>query len=334
MKTTYSKCIRGYIGLLSVLASIGNNLKIEELSVQSNGLPFGLTASIFDQESAEYRDFVALLSRPTFRCLDLVLTTKSQDPDHWPAFRSGHLRDALGQAVNLQHFSLTADMHHQAWLTVNDWTPLNEFIPVDLWPLLQSLRLMDILIKQDDLVTFLGALPLNIRNIELGQLHFVSENGDYATLLDLIKDELRWSDRQLAKQPRLTIIIAIDDFAPPGMMNWIDSEIQDFIYNHGGNPFRGPLGPMGVDAGVGVERDAFNPDHEWPHQDDFDWEEEVLNMRRQNFRLSLNLDNYLEQIAWGPDVGSRLQAAREESPGPWEDNDIDNVHYDISFDIE
>ncbi|CAI6097672.1 unnamed protein product [Clonostachys chloroleuca] len=329
MKTVYSKYIRGYIGILSVLASIGNSLKIEELSVQSNGLPFGLTANIFDRATPEYRDFVALLSRPTFRRLDLVLNTENQNLIDWPAFRSGHLRHALGQAVNLQHFSLTAGMHHLL-LNVDYWTPLNEFIPIDLWPLLQSFRLMDIMVQQDDLVAFLGALPLNVRTIELGQLRFFSRHGDYATLLDLIKGELHWSDRQLAKQPRLTIIIAISDFAPPGMMNWIDSEIQDFIYNHGDNPFRG----MGVDAGVGVERDAFNPDYEWPHQDDFDWEQEVRVMRRQNYRLSMNLNNYLDQIAWGPDVGSRLQAAREGPQGPWQDHDIDHINLDSCVDIE
>uniref|UniRef100_A0A8H7N3E0 F-box domain-containing protein n=1 Tax=Bionectria ochroleuca TaxID=29856 RepID=A0A8H7N3E0_BIOOC len=334
MKTVYSKYIRGYIGILSVLASIGNNLEIEELSIQSNGLPYGLTAHMFNRATPEYLDFVELLSRPTFRRLDLVLDSYNQEI-HWPGIRSGHLRDALGQVVNLQHFSLTADMLHlHPWITSEDWTPLNEFIPIDLWPLLQSFRLMDILVKQDDLVTFLGALPLSVRIIELGQLSFVDGHGDYATLLDLIKHQLHWSDRQVAKQPRLTIIVAISDFAPPGMMNWIDSEVQEFIYNHGRTPFRGPRGPADVDAGVGVERDAFNPDHEWPHRDDFDWEQEVRIMRRQNYRLSMNLDNYLEQIAWGPDVSSSLQAARDESPGPWEDDDIDNVHYDISFDIE
>ncbi|CAH0058834.1 unnamed protein product [Clonostachys solani] len=330
MKREYPKYFRGYIGILNVLASVGNNLKIEELSIQSNGLYFGLTAHIFDRVTPEYRDLVALLSRPTFRRLDLVLTTNSQKRIHWPAFRSGHLRNALGRAVNLQHFSLAADIHTFR-LDEYDWTPLNQFIPADFWPLLRSFRLMGFLVKQGDLVTFLGVLPLSVRSIELGQLSFVRGHGNYATLLDLIKDELHWSDRQVAKQPRLTIIIAIDRFAPPGMMNWIDSETQEFIYNHGRNPFRGPRGPVDVDAGVGVERDAFNPDHEWPYQDDFDWEQEVKIMRRQNHRLSSDLNNCLDKIAWGPDVASRLQAAREGSQGPWQDDEIDSMHLDSSF---
>lgn len=28
------------------------------------------------------------------------------------------------------------------------------------------------------------------------------------------------------------------------MKNWIDSEVQEFIYNHGRNPFRGLRGPV------------------------------------------------------------------------------------------
>ncbi|VUC23744.1 unnamed protein product [Clonostachys rosea] len=335
MKSKYSKYFRGYIGILNIFASIGNNLQIEELSIQSNGLRFGLTAHIFDHPTPEYRDFVAMLSRPTFRRLDLTLTTNDQYRTHWPAFRSGHLRHALSQAVNLEHFSLTADIHTCFYSPDEDcWTPLKQFIPISYWPMLRSFRLMDFVVKQDDLVTFLGALPPNVRIIELGQIHFVPGHGDYATLLDLIKTELHWSDRQVAKQPRLTIIIAISDFAPPGMMIWIDFETQEFIYNDGENPFRGPRGPMNVDAGVGVERDAFNPGHEWPHQDDFDWEEEVRIMRRQNYRLRMDLNNYLDNIAWGPDVASRLLAAREGPRGPWLDDEIDDMHFDASFDIE
>ncbi|KAK7215072.1 hypothetical protein V2G26_003075 [Clonostachys chloroleuca] len=210
IKREYPEYSRGYIGILNVLSLVGNSLEIEELSIQSNGLRHGLIAHFFNQATPEYHDFVAMLNRPTFRRLDLVLTTKSQNRIHWPAFRSGHLRHALGQAVNIQHFSLTADMH-TVELSEDNWTALGQIIPADIWPLLRDFRLMDFLVKQDDLVTFLGTLPLNIRTIELGQLHFVDGHGDYATLLDSIKHELHWSDRQVAKQSRLTIIVTISE---------------------------------------------------------------------------------------------------------------------------
>ncbi|CAH0002893.1 unnamed protein product [Clonostachys byssicola] len=326
MKMEYPKYSRAYIGILNVLASAGNKLKIEELSIQSNGLRHGLIAHFFNQVTPEYHDFVAMLSRTTFRRLDLVLTTESQNRIHWPAFRSGHLRHALGQAVNLQHFSLTADLH-TVRPSEDNWTALDQIIPADLWPLLRSFRLMDFLVKQDDLVTFLGTLPLSVRTIELGQLEFVPENGDYATLLDLIKHELHWSDRQVAKQPRLTIIVAISDFAPPGMMNWIDSEVQEFIYYHGRNPFRGLRGPVGVDAGVGVERDMFNPDYEWPHQDDFDWEREVKRMREKNHQLFMDLQICVDRMLWPPAIASMLEPTRD-------DDDVDGLYGDTSFDLE
>jgi hypothetical protein len=45
---------------------------------------------------------------------------------------------------------------------------------------------------------------------------------------------------------------------------WLEKEVQDFIFGEGQNPFSERT-PLDISWGVGVQRDAFDPDFERPN---------------------------------------------------------------------
>jgi hypothetical protein len=45
---------------------------------------------------------------------------------------------------------------------------------------------------------------------------------------------------------------------------WVDREVEDFLYRDGPNPFQAAGGDTVV-KGMGVVRDALDPEHGWPN---------------------------------------------------------------------
>ncbi|CAI6078969.1 unnamed protein product [Clonostachys chloroleuca] len=156
-----------------------------------------------------------------------------------------------------------------------NWVPLKDLLPMDRWRNLQHFELSNLTVKPNDLANLLGELPQSIRSIELGFLKFFDDSGSFAGLLDEILSRAFWDERDEMNPPRLSISLRVSRFATRSIAIRVDAEIESFLYKQGMNPFRGSRGPDDVELGIGTERDTFNPECEWPRDQDLDWEEEI-----------------------------------------------------------
>ncbi|KAI0481362.1 hypothetical protein GGR56DRAFT_689071 [Xylariaceae sp. FL0804] len=137
---------RGFGIVTRELARVKDNHKVMELVLDARHLETGLNCRIFDEPPCEeYNDLVQVLRQPGFRRLDLALLSTWQDRRNlnWSAFRSGLLERALGEATQVQHISLR----------------------------------IHTLLKPDDLLSLLAALPAALRSVELAHLEFLGDNG-------------------------------------------------------------------------------------------------------------------------------------------------------------
>lgn len=245
---------------------------VPEIVVDVNGLHTGINVKVFEEPPcAEYTDLVKVLAQPSFRRIDLAVIVGNQWYENWAAFRSGLLHRAWAGAKDLEHVSLKANITESdpdATNATDDrhFIPLLTIMPVDKWLHLRHFGLARFLVRQNDLLGLLAALPSTIRTVELSLLCFLPEQGSYAGLLQDMRDTLGWSDRTTADRPRVTVgLDPVDLPALPGRAIWVDDEISAFLYENAGNPF-GAQG-WGVDQvphGTGWIRDAFEPAYKRP----------------------------------------------------------------------
>lgn len=247
---------------------------MSELIVDVNQLPTGLNCRIFDQRCEGYDNLVALLSRPGFRTLDLAFIVRGREKKGRPSLRSGLLRQALTKARDLQHFSFRTTVNPDTLLdgtvpgsagSIDHLIPLQTIFPVENWSNLRHFGLSRFLVVQDDVISLLAALPKTLRSVELSFLKFLDNGGNYHGLLAGIRETLRWHERDVDTRPKVIIGIGL---VPPraGLGIWVENEAQDFLYGDAPNPFIAESAD-GLLAGVGVERDTFEPEHERPNAD-------------------------------------------------------------------
>ncbi|KAK7212304.1 hypothetical protein V2G26_019482 [Clonostachys chloroleuca] len=284
----HERVSRGYKAIFEMMANL--HLPAQELVIETNGLLAGIPLEMFADRTQDYRNFYALLCRPDFHRLDLALLTgdcptEGHNATQWGILGRPHLRSALERGTSLTHFSFSADVRPRDLLGYEDliandesWVPIQQILPVGSWPEMQHFGLSRFPVKQAELVDLLSNLPESVRSIELGFLAFVLADETYAGLIDAVRYHIRWRNRPAALRPRLVILLPISFSAPMGMANRVDSEIQEFLYHGGANPFRGSRGPNDVDFGVATELDVFNPGFKAAHTPDFDWKEEVQGM--------------------------------------------------------
>ncbi|OBR10472.1 hypothetical protein CH63R_06164 [Colletotrichum higginsianum IMI 349063] len=270
---------RGFRHVVRIAARQGST-KIQELIFDGNQINSGLTCGIFHAQEpcAEYDNLVAVIKKPGFTTLRLNLMVGAQDSRHYIAFRTGRLKRAL--EADLRNFTLETDEDDTLewrppplhW-TVDHFVPLRSIFPVEAWKNLAHFGLSRFLVKQQDLLDFLAALPQTLRSVELSFLWFMKDNGNYRELLFGIRNDLGWQTR--AARPRLHIRDRMHS-SMAGRAVWLDDELQEFLYNDGENPY--PIPPtramnFGTNArpltvtighGFGKKKDAFEPRYERP----------------------------------------------------------------------
>ncbi|PGH04879.1 hypothetical protein AJ79_06964 [Helicocarpus griseus UAMH5409] len=234
---------RGFRIITRVLAQQNQHHRVSELIIDAHQLRTGLNCRIFDEPCPEYNDLTTLLEQPGFRRLDLAFTVGEQEYNGWEAFRHGYLRRALAKAPNLEHISLRANVspdaeHDERHLdtSADYFIPLHTVFPVDRWARLQHFGLSGFLVKQDDVLTLLAALPLTLRSVELSFLYFRDGGGSYRELLMQMRDKLGWRKRAVEERPRVFIGIA-EDIPMTGRYVWMDVGVAEFLYGDGENPF-------------------------------------------------------------------------------------------------
>lgn len=274
---------------------------ITELVFDAHHLSTGLNCHIFDDNSptnTDYSHLSTILRRPGFSRLDLALLVGGQEQEQWSSFLSGHLHRTLSGAPDLTHISLQTNvaknpdaraMVRGSGGNINHHVPLRRIFPIQGWNRLTHFGLSGFLVRQDDLLELLSALPATLRSVELSFLYFLDNSGDYRALLEDMRDSLSWRDRNEPDRPR--VVIGHELLNPScGRAVWVDHEVDDFLYSDGPNPFGREDGwaPNQIWMGrAGREKDAFDPSHERPYADN----------------VSLMKMGFLETPSWMKDTG-------------------------------
>lgn len=252
---------RGCVMVVQALAQEPEH-HVSELLIDSNQLATGLSCRLFEQRCEAYTDLVSVFGRPGFRRLHLSLHVGGQQSEDWRGLRSGLLRTALAGAVDMQHFTIETDADLED-VSGDDQAPppLWTYIPVQQWANLQHLRLWNLWTTGPELITFLGRLPPSLRTLELGRLMF-ADGAEYHSLLPRIRSDAGLQARAI--RPDVKIAITMRPYYREGRSVWLDTEINEFLYRGGNNPFdflfrykRVPL-----PDGVGIIRDTFLPGYE------------------------------------------------------------------------
>ncbi|KAK4038019.1 hypothetical protein C8A01DRAFT_48313 [Parachaetomium inaequale] len=207
----------------------------------------GIDSTIFTEPCAEYNDLVTVLRRPGFRRLDLALLVGRQSyQEDWSASRSGLLRRALSEAPNIEHISLRTDETQKdsddSGAPDRHFVPRKSIFPVDKWLCLRHFGLSQFLVRQNDLLSLLAALPATLRSVELSCLIFLE--GTYRGLLADMRDTLDWRGRGTRERPKVIVGLPADSISERTI--WVDEQV-----------------------GIGVLRDAFDPLYERPNAEYF-----------------------------------------------------------------
>lgn len=137
---------------------------ISEVVTAVSDLKTGVNCRIFDQLNEESNNLSIILQRPGFRRLDLSLLVNGLEHRNWISFRSGHLREVLGKATELQCINLHSDVDHdnpnamgrdmESAGPIEAFFPLRTIFPIDKWPRLRHFGLSRFLVT-DDIISFL-----------------------------------------------------------------------------------------------------------------------------------------------------------------------------------
>jgi hypothetical protein len=264
---------RGFRTAMRVLANEPNS--VSELVMTSNFLPIGINCTIFDEPCEEYDYFATVLKNKGFRRLDIGLLVNGeleQDIEAcWRSLVNGRLRRALSETKEIEEFRLHTTFIEELY---NDGEypliPLHSIVPVEKWSNLRHFELSGFVISQADCISFLKTLPKSVRSIELSMLRFLDDGDWYSMLEDMrrmVSERTLWGDRDATSRPKITIGVPISNSSPKdGIGRWIEKEVRDFVYGGGENPFEEDF-PLDIPYGVGVLKDAFEPNFERPNVD-------------------------------------------------------------------
>ncbi|KAJ5471184.1 hypothetical protein N7530_008541 [Penicillium desertorum] len=224
--------------------------------------------TIFDEPCEEYDYFATVLKNKGFRRLDIGLLVNGelkQDIEaYWRSLVNRRLRRALSETKEIEEFRLHTTFIEELY---NDGEypliPLHSIVPVEKWSNLRHFELSGFVISQADCISFLNTLPKSVRSIELSMLRFLDDSNWYS----MLEDMRRMGDRDATSRPKITIGVPISNSSPKdGIGRWIEKEVRDFVYGGGETPFEEDF-PLDIPYGVGVLKDAFEPNFERPNVD-------------------------------------------------------------------
>ncbi|KAF5691477.1 hypothetical protein FCIRC_430 [Fusarium circinatum] len=279
--------------------------KLADLAIDTNHLRTGISCRMFDDaENSEIEDLKTILSHPGFASLDLSLHCGNQCNMNWCSFRSNHLRSTLSMARDIQHFSLLTnvvyvddfyDSDDSDGEEVDHFVPLQSIFPVNDWHQLRHFGLCRFIVKKDNVIKFLGALPPTLESVELSFFIFMPDSGDYHSLVHDMREKLGWRERDAENQPKIVVRVDVRVARIHGaVMMDVSREVTSFMYQDGENPFEEDEGSVedpyirqsDTHEGNGRLLDAFEPGFEEPNISRLAIEksEEVLRLRETGQR--------------------------------------------------
>lgn len=106
-------------------------------------------------------------------------------------------------------------------------------------------------------------MPRTLRSVQLSDLQFLGNGGNWYDLITeirtLIQEQILWPKRDV----KVAVSLSDDEFLGHGIFCrgiWLEKAVHGFLYGSGQNPFLNPK-LIGVGFGIGVESDAFEPNH-------------------------------------------------------------------------
>ncbi|KAI8185517.1 hypothetical protein K4K51_011564 [Colletotrichum sp. SAR 10_75] len=207
---------------------------VPEVVIDGNQINSGLTFEVFSTQEPceEYKNLATLVRKPAFSMLKLSIMVGMHAEQNYAAFRNGRLRHLL--TADLESFALETDevtnlSFSRPWPPenpVDHFTPLRSIFPVEAWTHLRHFGLSRFLVKEDDLLDLLGALPDTLRSVEL------------SFLCRSVKPRVMIRDDK-----KLTL---------PGRGIHTDKEVMKFLYDSGENPYPDDPRMRTVLEGVGT----------------------------------------------------------------------------------
>lgn len=256
---------RGYCNVTEALAEHSDRHNVTELIVEGSLIRVGLNIHMFEAPNQDYSNLVKIVSRPGFQRLDLSLITGDEKHRYWEILRKGLVREALAQISELQSLTFATDV--EDLFSEND--PYRQPLPLRIifpeFTLLKHFRLWNFPVEVTDCISFLSQMPKTLQRVELVLLEFFREEENNRYLLDQMKLNLGWYSWDC----RPNLRFAGQDRSHPnqvGRLHWLDTEVDEFLYSGGPNPYGLPDGswPNLILLPVGVLRDPFDPDYEKP----------------------------------------------------------------------
>lgn len=252
---------QGYCAVTSALAEHGQLHNIAELIVEGCPVGTGLNVNLFGQPSQDFDNLVKIVSQKGFRRLDLSLIVGNHKHHTWCVLRSGMFREAVSRATQLQSMSLATDLEGLfEFDDEDDRQPLPLSVVFPPWTHLQHFRLWNFIVSAADLIDFLSQMPQTLERAELVFLKFFDDKENHRRLLEEMREKLSWTCWQ--RRPNLRI--AVDDlssFEPRARAHWLETEVDDFLYTGGRNPFGLPDGSK---PDCVLLRDAFDASYAMP----------------------------------------------------------------------
>jgi hypothetical protein len=257
----YKELWRGVRITLRVLSQVEKH-SVSELSFDSKQLDTGINFRLFDQPCEEYNHFTAIMKRPGFRRLHLSLLTGSRG--YWMGFQSGYFHRAISLAKELTDIYLSTTLN----LGSHDPpVPLKEVLPLKAWPNLCNLTLSRLNVDTSELIDILKSAPSSLRSLELEFLKFPSSETRLSGLLERMREELDWAERDHDHlKPTVTIAIALKGRRRwPGRFIQVTDEVANFLYGSDENPMYAEGGACALKSGLGTSHDLFEAEYTRPN---------------------------------------------------------------------
>lgn len=244
------------------LLSQAEEHNVSELSFDSKQLNTGPNFLIFDRPCEEYNHFAAIMKRPGFRRLHLSLLTGGSDD--WTEYQSGLFRQAVSLAKDLTHVHLSTTFNDESHFLIRDPPfPLKEVLPIKKWPNLSHLTLSRFSVDTSELMDILKLAPSSLRSLDLEFFEFPVDKSCLSGLLERMREELDWIERDQPLKP--TVTIAMEGLCRwPGRFIKLSDEVASFLYGSGENPLDG-TNTRNPKAGYGTKHDLFEAEYTRPN---------------------------------------------------------------------
>ncbi|KAF5647004.1 uncharacterized protein FTJAE_1835 [Fusarium tjaetaba] len=235
---------RGFCMVSKALDDFADKLQISEFVVDGHKLPTGIDYTLFDKPNQEYDSLCKIVARPGFKRLVLSLTNGYRalnfpGSEDLGIYKNGRISNLLAKATDLEEVTLQINDELSSWTCdMEDFISLYDIFPVDTFSIgkLRHFGLSGLSVKQDDLISFLGKLPLTLKSVELSFLALVRGHGTHATMLADIRDKLGWRHRPVNERVKVSISMMLNVRAE-GRYVCLDKEVHEYVYGDGPMPF-------------------------------------------------------------------------------------------------